>query len=404
MHKNQKVTATDADSVLTRKRLANAYLPRLACAYVRQEIGFDQLCHYFDRVAHLYTVGIDVNAICNLSCGYCYLANYNRRTAPDYIDLSAVFRFLDEVTTLGVDLVAIVGKEPFADDRGIRVLAFLDELRAKGRAFRYGVVTNGTLIDRYLDRLPRTISYVDISLDGDAKRTDLMRGVGVHKKAISALASLVERGYDTWVSSVVYSGASDPMATYEFMKNTFEMTGCDRFYLSPVRNFTGTIESALITFESLAAYQENLARIVSQQRGVTRVILDHPYEAVWRDYIYRRGHSCATLLGELRFDGLGNILHPLSDVCFRKLDVFPHGPWGTCRIDARGEYLVDVESRTLSSPPSVGNIAVASALELQSTAIREHLRPMLARFLNHMMSSRNLPTHNKALTSVSIPA
>src|SRR5205809_699478 len=59
--------------MLSRKIEANAYLPRLAEGYVCGELTLDDLVAYFKAYAHLYTVGIDVNAICNLACSYSYL-------------------------------------------------------------------------------------------------------------------------------------------------------------------------------------------------------------------------------------------------------------------------------------------------------------------------------------------
>src|SRR5438094_9481189 len=101
-----------SSSILSRKIEANAYLPRLAEGYVCGELTLDDLVAYFQAFAHLYTVGIDVNAICNLSCGYCYLDAYNPTSTPVYVELEHFYRFLTEVSAAGVDLIALVGKEP----------------------------------------------------------------------------------------------------------------------------------------------------------------------------------------------------------------------------------------------------------------------------------------------------
>jgi MoaA/NifB/PqqE/SkfB family radical SAM enzyme len=399
----KKTLVTDAATILSRKRAANAYLPRLAEGYVRREIDIDDLCHYFEQVAHLYTVGIDVNAVCNLSCGYCYLSKYNRQTAPDYVDMGRVFSFAEDVIELGVDLIAIVGKEPFVDDRGIQLLQQLHKYREAGKSFRYGVVTNGTLLERRIDQLPQSISYVDVSLDGNRITTASMRGDGVYEKAAASLSMLIDRGYDAWVSSVLYMGASDPSATVEFMREIAEATGCGRFYFSPVRNFTGDLNTLLLSFSGIERMQAEIAERSANIRSIQKVILDHPYEAVWRDYFSPIIDGAPSQLGRLCIDTYGNILERLSEKCFRKLDVFPHGPWGTCRVDARGEFLPDVEARTFAQPYSVGNIREVPARELHRRALTRRLRSMLGSFLRNMTGSLTFLPDQAALTSVSMP-
>jgi MoaA/NifB/PqqE/SkfB family radical SAM enzyme len=388
---------------LTKKEAANAYLPRLAEGYVRGEVGVDDLCTYFKDVAHLYTVGMDVNAICNLKCGYCYLDKYNLNTAPKYIDLATVNAFFGEIVTSGVDLIAIVGKEPFADQRGIRVLELLHSYKLLGHAFRYGVVTNGTLLGPFIERLPPSLSYLDISLDGNEQTTTNMRGAGVYKEAIRSLSRVIDRGFDAWVSSVLYSGATDPSETIRFMKDVYNETGCSKFYFSPVRNFTGSLDSMLLSFSGISELQAELAERIASESALTMVILDHPYEAVWRDYFFPIRRGGQSKLDRIYVDGYGNLLDRLSNNCYRKLDIFPHGPWGTCRIDARGEFLSDVESRTLADPPSVGNISRDSARRLHRRSVDVGLKPWLIEFLERMEAANSLSWSSRALTTMTTP-
>ncbi len=392
-----------ASDLLRKKQLANAYLPRLAEGLVRGEIDIASLCRYFRNVAHLYTVGIDVNAICNLHCGYCYLDKYNRQTAPVYVNLDSLYRFLEEVIDTGVDLIAIVGKEPFADQRGMAVLQRLHAYRLAGKRFRYGVVTNGTLLAPYLDSLPSTISYIDVSLDGSEDKTDRMRGPGVYRKATAAVQALVERGFDVWVSSVMYTETMDAAHTAKFMSAVAEQTGCGKFYFSPVRNFTGSLEQVLISYTNINQAQLDIVQSVESEQIIEKVILDHPYEAVWRDYFIPLASGSPSRLDRLSTDAYGNVLDPLSARCFRKLDVFPHGPWGTCRIDARGEYLPDVESRALAFPKGMGNIATNTAMRLHEFAMKAALEPMLIQFLANMNRACFHKESDLALQTRSVP-
>ncbi|MDX6404657.1 MAG: uncharacterized protein QOH70_2112 [Blastocatellia bacterium] len=390
-------------SVKQRKREVNAFLPIIAASYAHGTLGREDLATFFRYYAHLYTVGIDTNAICNLSCGYCYLDAYNPTTAPQYADLKYFRKALSQITEKGVDLVALVGKEPFADDRGIELLRFLDELSLSGADFRYGVVTNGTLIDRYIERLPRSLAYIDISLDGPEEINDNVRGVGVFKRAGRNMRALVERGYEVWTSSVLHTNSCNRRMLSDFMKTMICEFGCSRFYFSPVRNFTGSLHPFLLSFEEIARVEDSLAELAELIPGVETLILDHPYEAVWRDYFWPLRLGQNTRFQELVIDEHGNVLQQISSRCFQKLDIFPHGPWGTCRMDARGTYLSDVESRTYSNPEGVGSILEHSPHSLMATALQNELASMLDRFLANMHTASILRPATAALTSVSSP-
>lgn len=390
-------------AVASKKLTANAYLPRLAEGYVRGEIGLKELIKFFHAYNHLYTIGVDVNAICNLACDYCYLDAYNRSTAPTYVDLPEVESFLAACAAEGVDLIALVGKEPFADDRGPQLLRFLDSLSRGGQRFRFGVVTNGTLVVRALDSVPSSVAYVDVSLDGPEFVNDRVRGKNVFRRAVRGIRALLDQRVEVWISAVLHTHNRHPPVLGDFVRSVVGETGCGRFYFSPVRNFTGALQPFLLSYGEIASAQNALADIAESESGIDRVILDHPYEAVWRDYFWPVLDGQPSRLPSLSVDGFGNVLEQIGERTFKKLDVFPHGPWATCRIDARGEYLADVEARTYAQPESVGNVAELSPQLLQRRAMLNHLEPMMSRFLANMQRARRARTEAVALTSVSMP-
>lgn len=386
-----------------RKREANTYLPVIAASYARGELKIEDLTLFFRHYAHLFTVGIDTNAICNLSCDYCYLDLYNLTTVPQYADLSHFQRMFEEVTDAGVDLIALVGKEPFADDRAITLLRSLESLSQSGRNFRYGVVTNGTLINRYFDVLPKSLAYIDISLDGPEQINDAVRGDDVFKRAGRNIRALVDRSYEVWTSSVLHSKSSDGLALSDFIRRIVGEYGCRKFYFSPVRNFTGSLQPFLLTFDEISRVEDILVNLAECIPGVETIILDHPYEAVWRDYFWPSSSARNSEFRQFVTDEWGNVLRQMSSRCFQKLDIFPHGPWGTCRIDAQGTYLADVESRTYSNPKGVGSIVQHGTYSLFADALQSELTPMLGRFLVNMQLTSELEPRATALMSVSMP-
>jgi MoaA/NifB/PqqE/SkfB family radical SAM enzyme len=388
----------------SKKIEANRYLPALARGLVTGEFTLEQAARYFTHFAALYSIGIDTNAICNLSCNYCYLDHYNRTTAPEYIDLArlsdVLTRHCEEAENL--DLIALVGKEPFADGRGVALLRHIEALSVGGTRFRFGVVTNGVLVDRYLDDIPSSISYIDVSLDGPESITDRVRGKVVFGAATRNIRRLVDRGFEVWISAVLHVESVTAQDLEQFMAYVAEDLGCTRFYFSPIRNFTGSLQERLLSFRQIAAVQDDIVAAVERLRSIERVILDHPYEAVWRDYFWN-DKDAPERLARLRIDAFGNILDPLTPRAYRKLDVFPHGPWGTCRIDATGNYLWDVESRTYAHPDAVGTVKSHTLEELHGRALNSSLIPMLERFMKNVRGNRWLSEDGVALTTVSLP-
>jgi len=389
--------------VLERKVEANSFLPRLAFAYLRGELHFAQLVAFFKHYQHLYTIGIDTNAICNLDCGYCYLDRYRLKKGDAYTPLDAFKQTVRYLAQIGIDLIALVGKEPFADSRGSDLLQHLAELRNEGTPFRFGVVTNGTLVHRYIDRIPSSIDYIDISLDGPKEINDRTRGRGVYDRATTNARLLLKHGFELWISGVLHQGVAARGVLRTFVSDLVETHGITKFYFSPVRNFTGNLHPFLLTYAEIASVQDELVDIAEKVRGVDLIVLDHPYEAVWRDYFFRYATDPDSVLDRLRVDGFGVVFEPLSKHSIRKLDIFPHSPWGTARIDAFGNYLADVEARTYEEPPTVGNIGDSALSALRSDSVQLFLEPMLSSFLKNMEAACGAAFTDRALLSASMP-
>jgi len=281
----------------------------------------------------------------------------------------------------------------------------MHELHDSEKKFRYGVVTNGTLVNRYIKEIPNSIAYIDISLDGIESINDQFRGNGVYQKAIKACSELVERGYEVWISSVLHKESSNKEELRKFISDIVKRTGVNKFYFSPVRNFTGELTPFLLTYKQISETESDLIQLADELGDqIERIILDHPYESVWRDYIWTQKNQTDEVLDELHIDGFGVVFQRLSQKVLRKLDIFSHGPWGTARIDAYGNYLPDVESRTYELPPSVGNISTTDLGNLFTLANKQCLDEMLNLFLSNMEGAAIRLPSEKALTSVSIPS
>lgn len=234
--------------------------------------------------ATLREVGIDTNMMCNLRCAYCYLDD--RPVEKARIPPDEWFGLLSPFAERGCKLFAFIGKEPLLDETAIGLLELLDRQRAPGRNFRTGMVTNGTLLHRFLNRIEDAgLSYLDVSLDGLPGVNDLWRGKGAGHRALRNLKSLLARQpqFDMFVSCVLHQGNLNHLAT--FVPTLFDM-GLTGFFTSPVLRFTrnGMIDEWSIGPAELHEVIETLRLVaadVCSSTGEHQIVLDLPYRYAW---------------------------------------------------------------------------------------------------------------------------
>jgi MoaA/NifB/PqqE/SkfB family radical SAM enzyme/SAM-dependent methyltransferase len=135
------------------------------------------------RTDHLRELWLHVTNRCNLACSHCLFAS-----GPDQakeMPLESVLALADQAATLGCRVFALTGGEPFVHRDFPEIL---DGLLAHEGA-NVVVLTNGTLLRRFGDRLVQWVSrglHLQISVDGLETQHDRIRGPG-------ALATLGEQ-------------------------------------------------------------------------------------------------------------------------------------------------------------------------------------------------------------------
>lgn len=119
-----------------------------------------------------------VNNICNLRCKHCYVAYDRINNNLNFSEWTNVF---DQLINLGALTFGNVGKEPTLNwDLTKKLLLYFKAKKEEMPKLRYGIVTNGTLLDaNKIAELENCFpNYIDISLDGDKKTHDNIRGYG----------------------------------------------------------------------------------------------------------------------------------------------------------------------------------------------------------------------------------
>lgn len=142
---------------------------------------------------------ISLTRECNLACPYCFYDHIMEQRQD--LDLDTWRRYFSLFKSLAVRSVSLTGGEVFTRKDIWEIIDSIIECR-----MRYGILTNGTLIDeqvinRFSDgkRLDR-LDSIQVSIDGSCPDIhDRIRGPGSFEKAVRGLRLLVDNGFSTTV-------------------------------------------------------------------------------------------------------------------------------------------------------------------------------------------------------------
>lgn len=135
---------------------------------------------------------------CNLRCLHCYQEDYKndlsynqiKKIFFDYLEFLKVNKYKGHIN--------ITGGEPFFHQDFFDVIDLFEENNVT-----FGILTNGTLLDEeIIKKLSRykKLSFIQISLDGNKRIHDSIRGKGNFKKAIRGIRLLNESNIQSMVA------------------------------------------------------------------------------------------------------------------------------------------------------------------------------------------------------------
>ena len=135
-----------------------------------------------------------INNVCNLHCRHCYVG-YKKQDCDLAVDeWQSAF---DSCIILGARVFGNVGKEPLLTwDKTKSILSYFKKKRENERKIKFGIVTNGLLIDNEKAEELKNLNldYIDISVDGIENTHDKIRGEGTYKKTIQSISRLTKAG------------------------------------------------------------------------------------------------------------------------------------------------------------------------------------------------------------------
>ena len=150
---------------------------------------------------------------CNYRCSHCYQDGYEG-TELDYGVLTGILaQFRDLLDGVAVRRgmrkvrghVTITGGEPYVRSDFSRLL---EHLAANREWASFGILTNGSLIDRSAARELKSLraSFVQVSIEGSRITHDSIRGTGAYDSAVRALEQLAKAGMRTLISFTAHQG------------------------------------------------------------------------------------------------------------------------------------------------------------------------------------------------------
>lgn len=139
---------------------------------------------------------------CQLSCKHCYL-NKGNNLMPINIAKNICIDFLETKLPLPKSEIILSGGEPLLHPNFAEVCELIRKLNRNVR-----LSTNGILIPEYIHTFKKH-DGVQVSIDGDEKTHDYIRGEGSYQKAVNALKLLDEYGINSGIGFTLNDLNSD---------------------------------------------------------------------------------------------------------------------------------------------------------------------------------------------------
>jgi len=293
-----------------------------------------------------------INNLCNLNCkhcSYCIPSGTQYLHKPELTEQEFADFISEHLGDNDSGVVAFAGREPFFNDKIIKVLDKLDNLIENGGKFRYGVVSNGTLIKPYFQELKqnKNLNWIDISLDGDEKTHDFIRGQGVYKKAIESLKGLVDEKVVKFVgiSTCCYKG-NYPVLPVLFEKLYYEI-GLKNICVLPYV-YTGKNQKEFIS--SRKEFMEFYKKLINDEK-LSKLPLNLLFDFEWFTipFVQELYKNNLISMDDLKLDKEGtpyiafkkgkmSIYLKFTMLEFNRFLLFPDGYFGTMFISETQKY------------------------------------------------------------------
>ena len=169
---------------------------------------FPGVGYLYLKKRRVFALSIRITNRCQLSCNYC-----NLEESKKDIDLDSLFDFLSKRRRQGLFYIILTGGEPYLHPEFSKLYDFL-----KKQDFYIVMNTNGYgIYDSTYRRYLINMDEIVVSIDGNQRQHDSMRGKGSYKRAIKTLAFLKKNRKKVVLSTVLNSENTNAVALEEFL-------------------------------------------------------------------------------------------------------------------------------------------------------------------------------------------
>jgi sulfatase maturation enzyme AslB (radical SAM superfamily) len=279
-------------------------------------------------------VSVLLNDICNLRCQTCYLENMDE---PNSFSRREWNRFFESLFgDLKPNASVFVGKEVFAKDESVETMFDALEQRDRLQAQKItdiGVITNGTLLQKYKGRLERSsLDWIDISIDGPREFNDKIRGEGSYSKLERSLEWLSQsfQGDRLWVVPTLCDANSTQIA--QMIEDLNKTYGINHYSIGLYKHRSSAPDLFSVGDGEVSRFVNDLSKI--EVNSTTEVVLG--YKAENPDYysaMFNLPNSLSETVTKKEID-LGNLVRLNIQRNNRNI-----GLWRAVRVSSEGDWL-----------------------------------------------------------------
>ena len=201
-----------------------------------------------------------VTGRCNYQCPYCGI----HEEVYDELDTASALDLVDQFAEAGVISTTFTGGEPLMRQDIGELLE-----RARDRALTVSLNTNGRLVPDHLHAL-KLANTVNLSLDGDRKMVDTVKGEGAYEGVLKAADSL--RG--ARIPFNLLCAISSQNADYLHEVIRFAEDWCVGVIFQPVISKTLGIQESNPLTPELDAYRRAIDHLISVKKQKSHLILN----------------------------------------------------------------------------------------------------------------------------------
>jgi len=221
---------------------------------------------------------------CNLACSFCKRKDERTEELPAH-EIKAMMR---EFKSAGACVWTFNGGEPLLrDDIG----ALIDYGNSLG--FYTTLVTNGTLAAKRIEEI-KNVCHADVSMDGDEKTHDNIRGKGAFKRAVEGINAFRSKNISTHLMMVV---TKENIGLTDFVITLAEKYGCAAKFQPIHTHSNDKNDDTIKYFPSPDEMRRTFKQLMSEKKKGRPIVSSYGYLKTVAEHWPDKDHSIKCAAG-----------------------------------------------------------------------------------------------------------